>query len=312
MNPMLWLLCRRSRSWPLSSETPIEERRAVQLRAAEQQPVPRDGVRVTDSEIDLGNRTLPIRMYRPPGVATAAPAYLMFHAGGFFNGNVGQLDVAARAYALGAGCVVVTAGYRLAPEHPWPAAADDGYDAWQWLNASARDLDLDPSRLAIGGVSAGGNIAAVSVIRARDENGPRAVLQVLEMPVVDLTQSRPSMTRFATGYLTTRAELAEGNAYYVPDPALRGDPRVSPLFAPDLTGLPPTFVLTAQFDPLRDEGEQYAARLRDAGVPVEHVRARGHIHSSTHTQAWWLPSARRYRRRVAAALRRAFTEPSAG
>lgn len=303
---MLWLVCRRSRTWPPSSERPIADRRAEQLRAVENRAMPDDGVQVTDIEADLGDRALPIRLYRPADLAAPAPAYLMFHAGGFFNGNVGQLDLAARSYANGAGCLVASVGYRLAPEHPWPAAADDAYAAWQWLHSSARELGVDVGRTAVGGVSAGGNLAAVTAIRVRDEQGPRAALQVLEMPAVDLTQSQRSMSTFANGYVTTRAELAEGNAYYVPDPAMRADPRVSPLFAPDLSGLPPAFVLTCQFDPLRDEGEAYAQRLRDAGVPVEHVRARGHIHSSTHTDVWWLPSARWYRRRVARALRRAF------
>jgi acetyl esterase len=306
MNPMLWLLCRRSRNWPPTGDTPIAQRRAAQQLAAEQQPIPDDGVVTRDIDIDLGDRTLPVRLYRPPDLPSPAPAYLMFHAGGFFNGNVAQLDRAAHEYAIGARCVVASVGYRLAPEHPWPAATDDGWAAWQWLHASGAEYGVDPARLAIGGVSAGANIAAVTAIRARDEQGPRAVLQVLEVPVVDLTQSHPSMTEFATGYITTQAELTEGNNYYAPDPQLRRDPRVSPLFAPDLAGLPPAFVLTCQFDPLRDEGEAYVARLRAADVPVDHVRARGHIHGSTHTYTWWLPSARWYRRRVSGALRKAF------
>ncbi|HJQ43855.1 MAG TPA: alpha/beta hydrolase [Jatrophihabitantaceae bacterium] len=268
--------------------------------------VPDERLVITDTSVDLAGRATRVRLYRPARLTGSAPGFLFLHGGGFFGGSIENSDPHARMYALHAQCVVASLDYRLAPEHPWPAATDDAWAALQWLAGSATQLEIDPARIAIGGVSAGANIAAVTAIRARDEDGPRLVLQLLEIPVVDLTQSSASMSAFATGYITTRAELAEGNAYYVPDPTKRADPRVSPVFARDLAGLPPAFILINEFDPLRDEGEQYATRLREAGVRAELVRARGHVHGSTLSSAWWLPSARRYQRRTAAALRDAF------
>jgi acetyl esterase len=307
MNPVLWLACRRSRRHTFTPDpTTIDERRATQLRGAEARPLPDDGLAVSDHHVELADRSLPVRIYRPRDATGRVPVHLYLHGGGFFNGSILHSEPVARNYAAGAHCAVASVGYRLAPEHPWPAAPDDAYAALEWLARSADELGVDAARMSIGGVSAGANIAAVTAIAARDRGGPSLVLQLLEIPVTDLTQSQPSMTAFATGYVATRAELAEGNEYYVPDPAQRADPRVSPLFA-DLAGLPPAYVLTCEYDPLRDDGEAYADRLRAAGVPTELVRARGHIHGSTYATVWYLPSARRYRRLAVDALRRAYS-----
>jgi acetyl esterase len=192
--------------------------------------------------------------------------------------------------------------YRLAPEHPWPAAPDDAYAVLTWLAATADELSVDGTRLSIGGVSAGGCIAASTALLARDRGGPPLVFQMLEIPIVDLTGSHPSVEKYGGGYLLTKRDMDEGFASYVPDPAQRR--AASPLFAADLAGLPPALVLTAEYDPLRDEGEAYAQRLRAAGVPAETVRARNHVHSSTYST---LRSARRYRDRTAAALSRALS-----
>jgi acetyl esterase len=164
-------------------------------------------------------------------------------------------------------------------------------------------LQVDAKRVAVGGVSVGAGMAVVVAMMARDRGGPRLIFQLLEIPVTDLTGSQASMATFASGYLCTRAELLEGYAFYVPDPAQRSDPYASPLLAPDLSGLPPAMVLTCEYDPLRDEGEAMAARLREAGSSTRLVRAKGHVHSSTYTQR--LRSARRYQYMTADALRAA-------
>ncbi|MDT4894312.1 MAG: acetyl esterase, partial [Pseudonocardiales bacterium] len=244
-----------------------------------------------------------VRTYRPAGVAAPLPGYLLVPSGGFWNGGIAQAEALARLYARKARCLVATVEYRLAPEHPWPAAPDDVEAALRWFADNASGLGVDADRIGIGGVSAGACIAAAVAIRVRDRGGPRLAVQLLEIPVTDLTMGSASMTSLATGYVVTRDELAEGYGYYVADPALRKHPDVSPLFADDLTGLPPTLVVTCQFDPLRDDGERYAERLRAAQIPVRVMRARGHIHGSLYSGAWWLPSARRHRARSAAALR---------
>jgi acetyl esterase len=230
------------------------------------------------------------------------PAHLLLHAGGFCYRIPKLLDDLARHYVRAVGCAVVAPHYRLAPEHPWPAARDDAYAVLSWIVASADELAIDAHRVSIGGVSAGGCIAASTALLARDRGGPSLVFQLLEIPVLDLTGSHASIEEYGDGYLLTKRDLAESYAACVPEPGQRR--AASPMFADDLSGLPPAFVLTAQYDPLRDEGEAYALRLRAAGVPVEAVRARHHVHSSTYST---LRSARRYRDRAAAALAQALS-----
>ena len=266
-------------------------------------PPPASGpdVEVTRHEAPGPGGAIPTWIYRPPGRATV-PAHLLLHAGGFSYRIPTLLDDLARHYVRAVGCAVVTPYYRLAPEHPWPAADEDAYAALTWLAAEADALAVDPARLSIGGISAGGFIAAAAALLARDRGGPPLVFQLLEIPRTDLTADHPSVRKYGAGYLLTRRDLDEGAEVYVPDPAQRR--AASPLFAADLSGLPPALVLTAEYDPLRDEGEAYAQRLRDAGVPAETVRARNHVHSSTYSD---LPSARRYRDRTAGALRAALS-----
>jgi acetyl esterase len=310
VNPVLWLACRRSARHRsvVDPATVAARREALRLRE-ERRPVPRDGVTVEDHVIPAGEHCVRVRTYRPAGAPAPLPAYLLVPSGGFWSGGTAQAEPLARLYARAARCLVVAVEYRLAPEHPWPAATDDVEAALRWVAGSAAALGVNAARIGIGGVSAGACLAAAVTIRMRDRRGPRPVVQLLEIPVTDLTMSSPSMTSLATGYIVTRDELGEGYEYFAPDPAMRADPDVSPLFAENLAALPPAIVVTCQFDPLRDDGERYAGRLRSAGVPVRLLRARGHIHGSLYSDAWWLPSARWYRHRTARALRAALHAP---
>jgi acetyl esterase len=192
---------------------------------------------------------------------------------------------------LKAGCVVVSVEYRLAPESPYPGPVEDSYAALTWTADNADRLGIDPARIGVGGVSAGGGLAAATALMARDRGGPQLKFQLLEIPVTDTTLSQPSVEEFATGYGLTRAELSEGYGFYLPDDTQAHEPYASPLLADDLSGLPSAFVLTCECDPLRDEGEAYAARLRAAGVDATLYRAAGHIHGSTYMTRF-LPSAR--------------------
>jgi acetyl esterase len=226
----------------------------------------------------------------------------MLHGGGFWAGSVDNVDWLARHYAAKADCVVLSVDYRQPPDHPWPTANEDVYAVLQWAVAHGEAIGADPSRLAVGGVSAGGCIAASVALLARDRGGPSLCFQLLEIPMTDLTMSQPSITKFASGYLLTKSDIAESYDLYVPDVARRSHPEVSPFFA-ELGGLPPTYVVTCQYDPLRDEGAAYARRLGAAGVPAEHWEARGMVHSTNYLVR--LKSARRSVEKSAAALRAA-------
>lgn len=263
-----------------------------------------DGLAVVEHRVPVDGATISVWQYRTPGAA-ASPAHVFFHAGGFCSGGPRQLDQLLRGYDVQAGCTLLSVDYRLAPEHPWPVAVEDGYAALAWTVEHAAELGVDPDCVSVGGVSAGGCIAAVVALLARDRNGPALVFQLLEIPITDVTMSCPSVEQFANGYLLTRADLVEMCDLYVPDTALRTNGYASPLLAEDLSSLPPAMVITAQYDPLRDEGEAYARRLREAGVPTQLIRARGHIHSSTLSA---MKSARRYQHAAAAALARAYAD----
>jgi acetyl esterase len=236
-------------------------------------------VSIVDKTIPVADGEIPVRIFTPPGDAPL-PVHVYLHGGGFWLGTIDQFEATCRATAAGAGCVVVSVGYRLAPEHPFPTAAEDCYAAVVWVAEHAGDLGADATRVSVGGSSAGGNLAAVVSLIARDRGGPPLVLQVLDIPVTDLTMSRPSIDENGEGYVLTKKSMADYVGYYTPDPADRRNPYASPLLADDLAGLPPAVVLTMEFDPLRDEGEAYAERLRAAGVAVTHRRFDGQFHGS--------------------------------
>jgi acetyl esterase len=188
-------------------------------------------------------------------------------------------DATCRALARRAGAVVVAVDYRLAPEHRFPAAVVDCCAATQWVAANAERLDIDPRRIAVGGDSAGGNLAAVISLKFRDEGGPALALQVMVYPVTNLASfDTPSYQEFAEGYYLTRAEMEWFRGHYLESAGDGFNAEASPLLAPDLRGLPPALVITAECDTLRDEGEAYARRLAEAGVEVTCTRYAGMIH----------------------------------
>jgi len=262
---------------------------------------------VRDLEVPVDGGTIRVRVYTPEG-DPPFPCHVYFHGGGFWLGAPEHWDAGCQDTAAGAGCVVVSVDYRLAPEHKFPTAAEDCYAALRWTVEHAGELDIDPSKISIGGASAGGNLTAVVALMARDRGGPPIVLQVVEIPVTDLTMSYPSIDENGKGYILTRESMEEYRGYYVSDDDKK-HPYASPIFADDLSGLPPAIVMTAEFDPLRDEGEAYAARLREAGVPTVAKRWEGHIHGSMMFTAV-LSSARQYRGEITAALRDAYARGS--
>ncbi len=203
---------------------------------------------------------------------------VFFHGGGWVIGDLETPDGTCRALANRAGCVVVSVDYRLAPENKFPAAPQDTYAATQWVAANAASIHVDPARIAVGGDSAGGNLAAVTAQMARDRGGPRLVFQLLVYPVIDGACDTASYRDNAEGYLLTKDMMRWFWNHYVRDAEDLFNPIASPLRARSLKGLPPALVQTAEFDPLRDEGEAYAAQLKQAGVPVRLTRYNGMIH----------------------------------
>ncbi|MBM7771359.1 acetyl esterase [Actinokineospora baliensis] len=221
---------------------------------------------------------IPARLYTPQSVSDNAPLLLFFHGGGWVIGNLDTHDNPCRFIAKHAEVKVLSVDYRLAPEHPFPAAVDDALAAFNWSVKHADSLGVDPTRIAVGGDSAGGNLAAVTALQASLTPGPRPAFQLLFYPGVDATVRRRSRDLFATGYLLTDNDIDWFLNHYGPDRSTRPDPRFSPLKAPDLSTVAPAYIATAGFDPLRDEGEAYANALRAAQIPVIHTRHPDLIH----------------------------------
>jgi len=218
------------------------------------------------------------RLYAPVDSAGPAPLLLFMHGGGWVICDLDTHDNVCRFFAREAGVLVLSIDYRLAPEHPFPAAVDDTLAAYRHVVENAAELGAAPDAIAVGGDSAGGNLAAVVSRLASAANLPPPAFCLAIYPVTDLSAKRESYRLFRDGYLLTEADMDWFRARYLPDEAAALDPRASPLLAEDLSGLPPTYVATAGFDPLRDEGEEYAHRLRDAGVPVTLRRHPALIH----------------------------------
>lgn len=212
---------------------------------------------------------VPMRLYVPEGLpAGPAPMLVFFHGGGFVIGDIPAYDLTCRYIADVARCQVLSVEYRLGPEHIYPAAIDDCLAAWSHVTAHAADYGADPSRIGVAGDSAGGHLSAVVSQQAKLTGLPLPKHQVLIYPVVDVTRERPSHATYGDGFLLTRDLMHWFMAKFLPDSVDRTDPRVSPLLAADLSGLPPATVIVAGFDPLQDEGRDYAAALEAAGVPV--------------------------------------------
>ena len=253
----------------LHEVSPAEARQMMKLLTAiEGEPEPVD--RVEDRTI----AGVPVRVYGASG--GPQPILVWYHGGGWVIGDLDTTDGVVRKLANRANAVVVSVDYRLAPEHPCPAPCDDCWAVLEWVAANGAELGGDPTRVAVGGDSAGGNLAALMAIKARDA-GVHLRRQLLVYPAVDLTLSFPSIDENGEGYLLTKDSMVWFINHYLcgADPK---DPQISPYYADDLGGVAPARILTAEFDPLRDEGEAYGERLKDAGVPVEVERYDGMIH----------------------------------
>jgi acetyl esterase len=257
---------------PTLREAGVQEgRQMLQMMAMlDGDPVPVERV----EDLDLGG--IPARLYAA-GVGDDRPILIWYHGGGWVIGDLETADRTCRKLATGTGAVVVSVDYRLAPEHPYPAAPDDCAAALHWIVDHAGELGGDGSRVAVGGDSAGGNLAAVVALQARDE-GLALRFQLLVYPGTDLTMSSRSVQENGEGYLLTADSMEWFIDHYLSGGSDAKDPRVSPLYADDVRGVAPALVITAEFDPLRDEGEAYAERLREADVEVEVRRYDGQIH----------------------------------
>jgi acetyl esterase len=285
---------------PMHELSPADARAAMLAGAVALGAGPDVG-RVEDRLIPGAAGLLRVRITAPEGPGPF-PALVFYHGGGWVVGSIDTHDALCRALTCAASALVVSVEYRLAPEHPYPAGVDDAYAAASWVADHAADLGADAARLALGGDSAGGNLAAVVALKARDQGGPRLALQVLLYPITDYDFETPSYRECAEGYMLTRAAMIWFWDQYLADPDRRREPYASPLQAADLKGLPPALVVTAEYDPLRDEAEAYASRLRQAGVPVKLSRYDGMIHGFLRRSAFF-DQGRAALDEVAAALR---------
>ena len=289
---------------PIDRISPSEARRQYRdVRAALRPPAP-DLFEVRDLAARGTAGGISLRLYRP--AEGVLPALVYFHGGGWVVGDLETHDVVCRQISMQAHAVVIAVDYRLAPEHPFPAAVEDAWSATTWIAAHAEELGIDSKRLAIGGDSAGGGLAAVVALMARDSGKLRLTLQVLVYPVTDLRAESASYSKYAEGYFLTRAAMQWYIAQYAPTPRAIEDWRASPLRAPWVHGVAPALIIAAELDPLCDEGEAYARRLQGARVPVEYHRLDGMIHGFL-TMGGRIDAANQAVATIAAALRKAFT-----
>jgi acetyl esterase len=264
---------------------------------------PRPGVAVRPAKAG----TVPVRLYTPVGPGPW-PVLVYFHGGGFVVGRPDEFEPLCTFFAEDTPCLVVSVDYRLAPEHPFPAAAEDAWEVLTWVARHIREFGGDPARIAGAGDSAGGNLAAGLALRARDAGGPGLVLQALICPWLDLTpaaEAADSFRHFGDGPWLSRASLAWYRDLYLPDPARAGEVAASPLLADSLAGLPPARVVLAEFDILADQGRAWAGRLEEAGVPVQVACHRGMVHDFVMMPELFAP-ARAAIRETAGALAAAF------
>ena len=266
---------------PLHTLTPPEARAAYRdRRELAQPPTPVIGA-VRDLLAPGPHGPIPLRLYSPLQAATPgrAPGVLVFfHGGGYVIGDLDTHDTLCRQLANGAGCAVLAVDYRLAPEHRFPCAVDDALAATRWCQANVAALGLDPRRVAVGGDSAGGNLAAVVALALRESDDPPLCFQLLIYPITTMHFVSDSHRRNAQGYLLTRDSLAYFHDHYIDAPAHDQDWRASPILHPDLGRLPPALVLTAGFDPLRDDGVAYAQALNLAGTAATLISFERQIH----------------------------------
>lgn len=257
---------------------------------------------VADATIPGPAGAIPARLYSPPPSEEGLPLLVHYHGGGHVLGDLDSCEAACRLFVHEAGVAVLSVDYRLAPEHVFPAAADDALAGFLFAVEQAERFGVDPARIGVGGDSAGGNLAAAVCLAARDAGGPVPAFQLLLYPAVDLTRQRPSRRLFAERLLLTDDDIEWYREQYIPDVADLSNPLASPLLSKTLADLPPAFVATAGFDPLRDEGEEYAALLARAGVSATADRSPGLVHGfANYTTV--VPAARESMLRAAGALK---------
>ena len=262
---------------PVSKLTPTEARQLAREVNRRLTSPPEAVAVVKNTRISGPSAQIPLRVYIPRE-GKILPVLAYFHGGGWVLGGLDSVDSLCRSLANAADCVVVSVDYRLAPEHKFPAAVEDAYSATKWTANSATNFSGDPRRIAVGGDSAGGNLAAAVSLMARDKHGPPIVFQLLIYPATNHAFDTTSYSDNAEGYWLSKDDMKWFWNHYLRDEEDGRNPYASPSRAADLSSLPPAFVITAEFDPLRDEGEAYAARLRECGVPVKAARYDGMIH----------------------------------
>jgi acetyl esterase len=266
---------------PYETLTPAEARAYYLAGRPVTNPEPPERAEVQDIQIRAPHGAIPARLYRPKLLRTAngrAPALVFFHGGGWVIGDLDSHDVVCRKLAFEGELIVISVDYRLAPEHKFPAAVEDAISATRWVADNALEFGIDAGRLCVGGDSAGGNLAAVVALAARDGNGPALSGQVLIYPATDFAMTHRSHSEPETSILLTHSVIKWFRDHYLNSPADVHDWRASPARASTLIGLPPAYVLTAGADPLRDEGNAYAQRLQEAGVAVTHKTFPGQFH----------------------------------
>ncbi|HEX5226567.1 MAG TPA: alpha/beta hydrolase [Bryobacteraceae bacterium] len=234
--------------------------------------------RVENRTVPGPAQPIPIRTYWPRAGADL-PVLVYYHGGGWVAGSLDGVDRTLRALTNASGCIVISVDYRLAPEHKFPAAVEDADASLRYVAEHAQEFGVDPNRIAVGGDSAGGTLATVACLIARDRGGPKVAFQLLIYPATDYFDDHPSMREYAQGHLLTRPAMDYFWNHYLRNREDGRHPHASPIYAESLAGLPPAFVLTAECDPIRDQGEIYAARLRASGVPVSLKRYEGAIHA---------------------------------
>ncbi len=295
---------------PMESISPEENRRAIvqvlEEIGGELMPV----AKVEDRLLAGPDRDIPVRIYTPNGIGPIPndpfPVLVHFHGGGWVVCSTATHDAPCQKLCHYAGCIVVSVDYRLSPEHRFPSANDDAFHTVQWIAANGSTIGADPKRIAVGGDSAGGNMAAVTALRCRDENGPELALQLLVYPVTDLSRmDTETYNTYGENYFLTKSTMAWFKQHYLNSPEEAESPYASPLLAPSLKHLPPALVITAEFDPLREEGENYARRLAEEGTPVQCSRYNGMIHPFW-SMGGAIDRADHAHREAAEALRQAF------
>ena len=277
---LLLELIERANVSPIHTLSPTAARETYRERRFFSQPEAPQVSSVTDIQADGPHGAIPLRLYRPLGSkdTVVLPVLVYYHGGGWVIGDLDTHDTLCREIANASGCAVVAVDYRMAPEHPFPAAVDDCIAATYWVHRNAQRLALDAPCLAVGGDSAGGNLAAVVALAARDAGDLPIQFQLLIYPATDARRTAASHETNGQGYLLTRDTVTYFHDHYISDPEHDADWRASPLLCDDLTQLPPALILTAGYDPLRDEGLAYSQRLSEAGNRTTHICFERQIH----------------------------------